>query len=106
MPLCITQQQRDPASSGRLNTDLGFLLTAVNTPVAHILAFVKVGKCRVQQQMLSKPVSPPVDDQLAFAACLCLTAQDMRASSCMYVRVLQQISMSCSHYLCCGSRAA
>eukprot|EP00891_Asterochloris_glomerata_P002188 jgi/Astpho2/2188/fgenesh1_pg.00040_%23_36_t len=41
VPLCITQQQRDPASSGRLNTDLGFLLTAVNTPVAHILALVK-----------------------------------------------------------------
>ena len=45
VPLCITQQQRDPASSGRLNTDLGFLLTAVNTPVEHILALVKVGKC-------------------------------------------------------------
>ena len=59
MPLCITQQQRDPASSGRLNTDLGFLLTAVNTPVERILALVKVGKGRVQQPVLSKPIFPP-----------------------------------------------
>ena len=114
VPLCITQQQRDPASSGRLNTDLGFLLTAVNTPVEHILALVKVGNCRSQQQMLSKPVFPipcslflPPDRQLAFAARLCSTVQIVRASSCQYVYVLQHASMSCHavNLVCCGQRA-